>query len=202
MLFYAGYREGTCAWPPSTSGDNNEAGGVAAMRTGEESPSAASVDSAVFGSVDSPTCRAVTSSLKLGRSTTQFALDLHGLSDLASCRTSAGPPVLIADVIPISTFTMPPGCTFHGGFDSRWGIDRKRSRSASGAKRRRSTRSTVMPVSGHHGAECPHRQNSQPDLQESAAQQRQIGSFLVTQPAGGDTEMSPLDLTMDMDTNC
>jgi hypothetical protein len=197
MLFYAGYQEGPCASPePMMARDHDEAG-VAAMRTGGESPSAASVDSAVFGSVDSPTCGAATPSPTWV--SPHFALDLHGQSpsDLAFCKTSAGPPALIADVIPKSSFTMPPGCTFHGGFDNRRGINHKRSRSASVAKRRNSTKSMVMPVSGRHCAESPQQQNSLPN-----PQQRQIGSFLVTQPTVGDTEASPLDLTMEMDTNC
>lgn len=96
----------------------------AAMGTRGQPPSAGSVGSAVFGSVESPTTGVTPSSLTLPPA--QFSLHQHAHRSYvaASTRpgnTSAGPPVLIASSTTTPSFTTQPSYVSHSGCDSRPG---------------------------------------------------------------------------------
>ncbi len=217
MLMYSGYGEALCGGMNAAM-PKEEAG--SALMTGQESPSSASVSSAIF---DSPSSVIQSTSRLVEPS--QFSLRQPEQPVVSTAlvrpgKTSAGPPALIPDFTPRSNFAMPSGCTFHTGCDSGLGMNNiRRSRPASALRRRKSTRaattlSTATSIlhTGHcnierqqHQSLIPgHFQNNHPDphgLRHPNTQQH-LGRILVAPLTDDNTGMSPLDITIDMDTNC
>ena len=185
--------------------------------------SSTSVDSVVFGSVDSPPCSLMPSSPPIPAF--QLSLHQHGqpLSGTVTTmpgRTSAGPPVLIPDVSAEESFTVPSAFTFHSGCDTKLKINSnsRRSRFGTATKRRKPTGTprlgmciAGMPSIGHSiPNQCPEHMNNSPgqsnidpnNRHDLDAKQQQTRRLLVSPLAGVNTTgVNTADLTTDMDTN-
>ncbi len=209
MLIHSGYGEEPCEAMPKDEAS------VAPM-AGQESPSSVVFDSPSGGAIQSSSMpEPYQISLHLPVQPAPVAPGRPG-------KTSAGPPALIPDVTQNSNFSMPSGCTFHTGCDSRLSVNNnKRSRSASASRRRKSTRAATtlstcssMPPTGHCNPEHlqQHRnlileqlQHNHPHLhglQHPDTRQQQLGRFMVTPLTGGNTGVDPPGMAMDMETNC